>query len=109
MSLKRTAPLTFAGTESEHIRRVAQVVNELQRGVGNHGFRVTLDPAPAVATVVIRADVTLEQVANLTPASAAAAVDMAAGTTWAETSAGKVTIHHASGGAGRIFGVVLAG
>ena len=109
MALKQRAPETFAGTTEEHLRRVARVVNSLQDGFGNHAFRVTLDEDPATSTEILRPLVRSEQVANLTPESASAAADMAAGTTWAETETGKVTIHHAAGGADRQYGVVLGG
>lgn len=91
----------------EHVRKVAQVVNQLQRGQTNAAFKVTL--GAGTTTEVIRPRATPEMHAQLSPITAAAAADFAAGTTYAVVESGKVVIHHAAGGAGREYGVLLQG
>lgn len=91
------------------MRKIAQVANQVQAGYGNNAFQVTLDETPATSTEVIRTRVKVDQHANMSPISAAAAADFALGTTYAVTSDGAVTIHHPAGGEDRQYGVVLAG
>lgn len=91
------------------MRKIAQVANQLLAGYGNNAFKVTLDGDEATSTEVIRTRAKVDQHANMSPISAAAAVDFALGTTYAVTSDGTVTIHHPAGGADRQYGVVLAG
>jgi hypothetical protein len=105
---KPTAPEYWSGKPEEHGRKTAQVVNQMMQGYGNNSFTVTLD-ATAATTEVIRTKCTSLQTAFLSPRNAAAASDFALGTTYAVTSEGKVTIHHATGVAGREYGVVLQG
>ncbi len=109
MADKPTAPELFRGNIEEHIRKVAQVANQIQKGYGNNAFKVTLDGTPATSTTVNRQSVTVNQHANLSPISAAAATDFALGTTYAVTANGTVTVHHAAGSSDRQYGIVLAG
>jgi hypothetical protein len=109
MADKPTAPTLFRGNTEEHLRLIAQVVNQVQTGYGNNAFTVTLEDTPAVSTEVIRTRAKVDQHANMSPISAAAAADFALGTTYAVTSDGAVTIHHPAGGSDRQYGVVLAG
>lgn len=106
---KPAAPTLFRGNIEEHIRKVAEVANQIQKGYGNNAFKVTLDGTPATSTTVQRQSATVDQHANLSPISSAAAADFALGTTYAVTANGSVTIHHAAGSSDREYGVVLAG
>ena len=105
---KPTAPEFWTGKPEEQARKTAQVVNQLMQGYGNKAFTVTLDAA-AATTEIIRTKCTLLQSAFMTPRNSVAAMDFALGTTYAVTSNGKVTIHHAAGVADREYGVVLEG
>lgn len=109
MADKPSAPELFLGNPEEHMRKIAQVVNQVQTGYGNNAFKVTLDGTPATSTEVIRTRAKVDQHANMSPISSAAAADFALGTTYAVTSDGAVTINHPAGGTDRQYGVVLAG
>ena len=109
MADKPTAPELFRGKTEEHLRKIAQVVNQVQTGYGNNAFKVILDGTPSTQTEVIRTRAKVDQHANMSPISSAAALDFALGTTYAVTSDGAVTIHHPAGGSDRQYGVVLAG
>ena len=109
MADKPTAPELFRGPPEEHMRKIAQVANQVQAGYGNNAFKVTLDETPATSTEVLRNRVRVDQHANMSPISSAAALDFALGTTYAVTSDGAVTIHHPAGSDDRQYGVVLAG
>ncbi len=109
MADKPTAPTLFQGPLEEHLRKIANVANQVQAGYGNNAFKVTLDGTPATTTEVIRTRAKVDQHANMSPISSAAATDFALGTTYAVTSDGSVTIHHPAGSSDRQYGVVLAG
>ena len=109
MADKPSAPELFHGPPEEHLRKIAQVANQLQAGYGNNAFKVTLDGEGATSTEVIRTRAKVDQHANMSPISSAAAEDFALGTTYAVTSDGAVTIHHPAGSSDRQYGVVLAG
>lgn len=109
MADKPTAPELFRGNVEEHLRKIAGVVNQVQKGYGNNAFKIMLGQAPATSTTVQRQSATVDQHANLSPISAEAAADFALGTTYAVTANGSVTVNHAAGVAGRQYGVVLAG
>ena len=109
MADKPTAPELFRGPPEEHMRKIAQVANQVQAGYGNNAFKVTLDGDGAIFTEVIRTRTKVDQHANMSPISSAAALDFALGTTYAVTSDGAVTIHHPAGSDDRQYGVVLAG
>lgn len=109
MADKPAAPEFFSGRQDEHLRKIALVANQVQDGYGNNAFKVTLEGTPATSTEVIRHKAKVDQHANMSPISSAAAADFALGTTYAVTSDGAVTIHHPAGGADRQYGVVLAG
>lgn len=109
MSHEKTGVPQYWSDEKEQLRKVSQVVNALQKGLGNASFHVELEEAPATQTEVIKPGLTSEQHAWLSPMNAAAALDYATGTTYAVVTEGMVTIHHASGAAGREYGVLLQG
>lgn len=109
MADKPEAPTLFRGNPEEHRRKIATVLAQVQSGYGNNAFKVTLDESPATSTTVIRSRATVDQHANMSPISSAAAVDFALGTTYAVTKNGSVTINHQAGSSDRQYGIVLAG
>ena len=106
MSEKPGAPESW-GNVQEQVRKVAQIVNQIQRGETNAALKVTL--GTGATTEVIRPRATSDMHAQLSPLNADAAADFAAGTTYAVVSAGKVTIHHAPGSVSREYGVLIQG
>jgi len=107
MADKPGVPEIWQGKLEEQVRKAAQVANQLQKGYGNNSFKVTL--TAGTITEVVRINARSDQVAFVSPRNAAAAVDFAAGTTFAVANNEKVTITHAAGGADREYGVVLHG
>jgi hypothetical protein len=84
-------------------------VNQLQKGVSNNHFRVTLEPNDT-ETEVMHPPIRPGAAVQLTPGSVSAATSYAAGVIWVEAEAGKAIIHHdASAETGRIFHLTFSG
>jgi hypothetical protein len=99
----------FWQNEEEHRRKLGKAVNQLQKGVSNNHFKVTLTRGETETEVMfppIRPGATVQ----LTPGSASAAESYATGAIWVETEAGKAIIHHdASAATDRIFHLTFSG
>lgn len=108
MAEKTGVPEYWANTD-EQLRKVSQVVNRMLRGKTNAAAQLTLSAAPATQTELIRADLTTEMHAQLSPLNAAAAADFALGTTYAVVTEGKVTVNHAASAGSRLYGLVFQG
>jgi hypothetical protein len=102
-------PEFFEGRDNELLRKIAQGVNDLQKGRGNNHFDVTLDPN-SLTTIVIATDADTANVVQFSALSASAAVAIAAGVVWAESTFGQIIIHHDSQpDTDRRLGVLLIG
>lgn len=77
----------------QHIRQIARVLNETQRGHINIGFMTTLTPS-ATTTVITDARISLQTAVHLSPLTASAAV--AYPSIYTVPEAGLATIHHPS-------------
>ena len=86
------------GEEGEHRRRLGVAINQMQKGVSNNHFSVTLD-ANSTTTEVMHPPVRPGGTVQVTAASASAAATIAAGTVWVETESEKAIIHHDSSAA----------
>ena len=107
MATKPGAP-EFWSDPKEHIRKVAQVANQLQKGQGNSSFKVSLAANEATTTVLVsfaRGD----QIALFSPQDQATAAAIASGFIWTVVTDGRITIHHDSTISQRALGVCLFG
>ncbi len=93
----------------EQVRKIAQVVNQQQKGQGNNSFKQELEVSPAITTEIFVAFAKSNQIAVISPQNTAAALDFALGTTYAVVEEGKITIHHAADSTSRVYGVVING
>lgn len=107
MANKPGAPVFWSeGRLEEWIRKVAQVVNQLQKGQANNSFLVELDENSTTTEVLVSFAVA-GNVALWSPQDAATALEAAAGTIYTEVTKGKITVHHGSGTGTRKIGVCL--
>lgn len=105
----QTVPEHWKGDEEEHRRKLALAVNQLQKGVSNNHFSVTLE-INAAETEVMHPPVRPGSAVHLTPGSASAAVSFANGAIWVEAQTGKAIIHHdPSTATDRLFHLSFAG
>ena len=105
----QVVPEFWKGDEEEHRRKIATAVNQLQKGVSNNHFKVTLEVG-LTRTEVTHPPVRAGSAVHLTPGSASAATSFAAGNIWVETQKEKAIIHHdASSVTDRIFHLSFAG
>lgn len=105
----QTVPEFWRGDEEEHRRKIATAVNQLQKGVSNNHFSVTLD-ANQTTTEVMHPPVRAGSAVHLTPGSASAATSFSAGNIWVEAQKEKAIIHHDSSTVtDRIFHLSFAG
>jgi hypothetical protein len=93
-----TVPEFWEGDEKDHRRKMATAVNQLQKGVGNNHFTVSLEVSE-FETEVMHPPCRSGAGVQITPASASAATSLAAGGIWVETQNGKAIIHHDSSSA----------
>jgi hypothetical protein len=104
-----TVPEFWAGDEAEHRRKLGMAVNQLQKGVSNNHFKVTL-ALGETETEVLFAPIRPGATVQLTPGSASAAASYATGVIWVETEQGKAIVHHdASAATDRIFHLTFSG
>lgn len=101
----RTAPLYWRDRD-EHLRKVAQNVNDLMRGRNNAHFEIELQ-ADAVETTFQSDLITPQTCPLLSPRSAASAAALTS--VWTEVRSGEMTIHHDSHSEPRSFGLFLVG
>jgi len=105
----QVVPEYWHGETDEHLRKVATAVNQLQKGVSNNHFTVTLD-VDDTTTEVKHPPVRPGAGVQITPGSASAATSFAAGVIWVETQAEKAIIHHDSSSVtDRIFHLSFSG
>jgi len=102
-------PEFWTGSPSEHIRKVANSVNQILRGMTNNHFTITLEPDETATDIpyeACRPGVS----PLLTPQSASAATSMASGLIYVEPQTGNCRINHdASPATDRKFSLVLIG
>jgi hypothetical protein len=102
----RTVPERWE-KEEEHRRKIAQAVNDLQRGRTNNVFTATLT-ANATMTTVSVSFARVGDAAVLTPQSSSAAASAA--NVYTVVTNGTIEVHHdASAATDRTFGIVLFG
>jgi hypothetical protein len=108
MNTKPGVPEFWIGNSEELARKTAQVVNQLQKGLGNNAFMVNLadNETETVINVSFARD---GQIAMISPQDSATAQDVKNGNLYGVVSNGKVTIKHDSSVGDRILGVVLQG
>jgi hypothetical protein len=105
----QVVPEFWKGDEEEHRRKLATAVNQLQKGVSNNHFSVTLE-VNETETNVMHPPVRPGSAVHITPGSASAATSFSAGDIWVEAETGKAVIHHdASATTDRIFHLSFAG
>jgi len=105
----QNVPEFWKGDEEEHRRKISSAINQLQRGVSNNCFTVTLE-ADDTETEVLHEPCRPGTAVQMTPGSASAAASFATGVIWVETEQGKATIHHDSSSAtDRVFHVTFNG
>ncbi len=106
----RTAesPLYWEDAE-EMARKTSLIVREVLAGKTNNTRVITLAPG-ATETQLTGERICCDTIPTLTPLSASAASALTSGMLWAESTAGRITIHHdASEADDRRFGIVLVG
>jgi hypothetical protein len=91
----QAVPEFWKGDEEEHRRKLGTAINQLQKGVSNNHFTVTLE-VDEVETEVMHPPVRSGTAVHLTPGSASAAASFAAGNIWVESATEKAIIHHDS-------------
>lgn len=100
-------PERWTGREPEHYRKIAQAVNDLQRGKGNNVFVVSLKPN-ATSTVVPVSFARQGTACVLAPETASAAASQLQ--VYAVAGNGEVTVNHdASPATDRVFRIVVNG
>jgi hypothetical protein len=105
----QTVPEFWEGDEKEHRRKLATAVNQLQKGVTNNHYAVTLE-AGETTTEVMHPPVRPGAGVQITPGSASAAVSFAAGVIWVEAENEKAIIHHDStSDTDRLFHLTFSG
>lgn len=105
----QTVPEFWESDEAEHRRKMATALNELQKGVGNNHYKVTLE-IDATETEVMHQSCRSGAGVQITPGSASAATSFAAGVIWVETQNGKAIVHHDSSSVtDRIFHLAFNG
>lgn len=105
----QTVPEFWNFAPEEHARKLAVALNQVQRGVTNNHFKVTLE-ANETETEVMFTPIRAGSAVQLTPASESAAIAIANGVIWVETENEKAIIHHdASAETGRIFHLTFNG
>jgi hypothetical protein len=106
---RQVVPGFLEGREKEHLRKISNIVNDLQKGRGNNHFDVTL-VANATQTTIVVDWANAQSLATFHARSASAAQAIAAGAVWTEVNKGEIVIHHDSQPAtDRQLGVVLIG
>ena len=109
MANKPGAPINWSSTRIEEwIRKIAQVVNQIQKGQANNSFKILLDEN-ATTTEILVSFAALGQIAVFSPQDTATAVEVGNGTIHAVVTQGKITIHHVSTTGPRTLGVALFG
>jgi hypothetical protein len=104
-----TVPEFWKGNEEEHRRKMSQAINQIQKGVTNNHYTVTLS-ANATTTEVRHPPARSGSGVQITPKTASAAASLAAGGIFVETETGKAIIHHdASAATDRIFHLAFFG
>ncbi len=94
MGQKPGAPVFWSQPRlDEWIRKIAKVVNQIQKGQANNSFTVVLSEIQNT-TVVPVAFAASNQIALFSAQDSATATEIAAGTVWAVVSTGEITIHH---------------
>lgn len=91
----QAVPEFWKGDEEEHRRKISTALNQLQKGVSNNHFTVTLE-VDETETVVMHPPMRSGSAVQLTPGSASAAESFATGAIWAEVKTGEAIIHHDS-------------
>jgi len=105
----QVVPEFWKGDEEEHRRKMATAINQIQKGVTNNHFKVTLE-VNETTTEVMHPPVRPGSAVHLTPGSASAATSFADGNIWVEAKNEKAIIHHdASSVTDRIFHLSFAG
>ena len=105
----QVVPEFWKGDEEEHRRKMATAINQLQKGVTNNHFAVTLE-VNATTTEVTHPPVRPGSAVHLTPGSASAATSFAEGAIWVEAESERAIIHHDSSSlSDRIFHLSFAG
>lgn len=107
MATKPGAPEYWSRPE-EHVRKVAQVANQLQKGQGNNSFTVSLAENATTTTVLVSFAKT-NQIALFSPQDSTTAAEIGNGTIWVVVTDGKITIHHDSTTGTRTLGLCLLG
>ena len=88
-------PEFWKGDEEEHRRKISMALNQIQKGVSNNHFKVTLEVGET-ETIVTHPPMRTGSAVQLTPGSATAAASFATGSIWAEVKTGEAVIHHDS-------------
>jgi len=104
----KPGPPQFWSNPDEGLRKVAQIVSQLQRGESNAARNVTLRTGETTTEVLI-SFAKLGMLVVFSAMNQAAATDIAAGTIWATVTDGKVTFTHGSSSASRDIGFALHG
>ena len=105
----QVVPEYWKDDPEEHLRKLATAINQLQKGVSNNHFSVTLE-ANETTTEVTHPPVRSGSAVTLTPGSASAATSFAAGNIWVESATGRAIVHHdSSATTDRIFHLTFAG
>lgn len=104
----KPGPPQFWGTPEEGIRKLAQIVLQIQGGETNACRLVTLRPNE-VTTEVLFNRARLGFLVLFSAQDQASANELAAGTIWGTVEEGKVIINHASAATERRVGIVLHG
>ncbi len=105
----QVVPEFWGGGEEEHRRKMATAINQIQKGVTNNHFSVTLEAGETI-TEVMHPPVRPGSAVHLTPGSASAATSFAEGVIWVEAENEKAIIHHdASEVTDRIFHLAFFG
>ncbi len=109
MAQKPGPPLFWSDKRVEEwIRKVAQVVLQLQKGQANNSFTVLLEENTTTTEVLV-SFARANQIVLFSPQDSATAVVLGNGTLWAEATRGKIVIHHVSTTGERKIGACLFG
>ena len=99
-------PVRWSGRADEHIRKVAEGVNELFKGKSNNHYKVTLRAGTA-KTVIQTPGGTVRAVPTLAPLDAQSAATITQ--IYAVPGSGTVTVFHDSNTEDRELGVIVVG